>query len=96
MLISMSFICDTGASRHMYLSDQAYNLLSSEGRIKQDDLGTKYAQIQMNGITKNVAVLSTPDVYQPANLLGLPILILFGMSLGNEIPFGFSDFPDFF
>lgn len=89
--VPMSFICDTGATRHIYLSKLAYSMLSSANRIIEDpDLGTKYVTI--NG--RKAAVLPTPDNYEPANLMGLPILIRFGLSL-SEHAVNFSDAPEY-
>lgn len=61
--LPMSFICDTGATRHIYLSKLAYSMLNTANRIIEDpDLGAKYVII--NG--RKAAVLPTPDNYEPA------------------------------
>jgi hypothetical protein len=90
--VPMSFICDTGATKHIYLSKLAYSIISTANRIIEDpDLGTKYVTI--NG--RKAAVLPTPDNYEPANLLGLPMLIRLGLSL-SEQAVKFLDAPEYF
>lgn len=89
--LPMSFICDTGATRHIYLSKLAYSMLNTANRIIEDpDLGAKYVTI--NG--RKAAVLPTPDNYEPANLMGLPILIRFGLSI-SEHAVKLSDAPEY-
>ncbi len=90
--IPMSFICDTGATRHIFLSDAAFALLRVIRSIKKDELGTRYVVI--NG--RKTALLPTPDSFQPANLIGLPLLSRFGLSIDKNKNVKFDDPPAFF
>jgi hypothetical protein len=89
----MSYICDTGATRQIYLSKLGFLVLAEKGLIMQDpELGTKYALV--NG--KKVAILPTPITFEPANLIGLPLLARFGLTLSPDGNVSFSNFPSYF
>ena len=89
--VSMSFICDTGAPKSLYLSPVAYSVLLDSGRIKEDEIGSNYVLIE----GKKFGVLETPAHHQPANLMGLFLLSKFGMNI-HEDTFAMNSLPLFF
>ncbi|KAJ3411912.1 hypothetical protein HDV05_001493 [Chytridiales sp. JEL 0842] len=87
-----TFLLDTGACPHMYVSPILAKLLKK--RIRMDDAGSDFVQTKLNGETVNLVVKKDlPKIHQPANVMGLPMLFLMGLELkqGRTSMFEFSD-----
>eukprot|EP00198_Chlamydomonas_reinhardtii_P002817 XP_001692153.1 predicted protein [Chlamydomonas reinhardtii] len=82
--ITMSFLLDTGAPKHMYLCDKALRALEKDGQMAEDaDL-----DIQYTTLLGRKCPVEPPAVHQPAaNIIGLKLLMRFGLRLYNEHPF---------
>lgn len=77
--VPMTFVCDTGAPMGFYLSDEAWRVLESIGRIEEDDRsGIFYIRIRDVGVA---AVDETPAGHSPANIMGLTILRRVGLNI---------------
>ena len=87
----ISFLLDTGAPKHMYLSKEALDVLERHGMVYVDeDMDLQY--VKMFG--RRIPVDPTPEMHQPANLIGLKLLKRFGLRLFDDEPhFDFSDMP---
>jgi hypothetical protein len=72
-----TFVCDTGAPGHLYLSESAMGLLEKAGRIKSDELGPLY--IESGG--EKIVIRVTPHMHQPANLMGMLLLERFQLKM---------------
>lgn len=89
--IPMSFVCNTGAPRGLYLSEQALTLLMSMGRITYDASGKAYAEIE--GVGSMLAEL-TPPGHAPANMMGLSLLMRLGCRMDQD-RFEFESAPPY-
>lgn len=95
----MSFVCDTGAPTALYLSEKAYNILTIQRRVLEDDAGNVYASICKVGAA---AVEPTPPGHAPANIIGLKLLMKLGLDLDPDKSvqttsgFVFKKMPDAF
>lgn len=79
----MSFVNDTGAPKHMYLSPLAIQILEKNDLLKNDqDMNIIYVII--NG--KKVVIEETPSHHGAANLMGLPLLRRFQLTLSESDP----------
>ncbi|KAI9103800.1 hypothetical protein DFS34DRAFT_605888 [Phlyctochytrium arcticum] len=75
-----TFLLDTGACPHFYLSVRLWHLLKP--RIQRQDVGDDYIVVKANGEDcKCVVKRDLPDAHQPANVMGLPMLFLLGLQL---------------
>jgi len=64
-MIPMSFVCDTGAPSHFYLSKKALQVLQEYGIIKEDDRETQYVRVHVNkNVTFNANVEETPYIHE--------------------------------
>ena len=83
--IPMSFVCDTGAPSHIYLSSKASSILQEKGLLLTDDKEIQYVKIHINGIDTFSAVTeNTPYVNKNANILGLKSLKRLNMHLKDD------------
>ena len=89
---SLSFICNTGAPKHIYLVPKAIKLFQLCNRIHTDN------ETDLSWITvsyKKCPISVTPLVQQPANILGLKMLCRLGLQLSDH-EFEFNSSPPFF
>ncbi|KXZ52506.1 hypothetical protein GPECTOR_9g550 [Gonium pectorale] len=81
--VPMSFLLDTSAPKHIYLSEDALNLLEADKQVvHNDDMGAQHVTL----FTKKCAVEAMPHTQNPANILGLKMLRRFGLELYNDEP----------
>ena len=83
--VSYTFVCDTGAPIHFYLSDQALTVLQAAGRIETTEFGSEFITIA----GKKAAVRLTPQTHQPGNLMGMLMLERMGLQM-DEGSFTFA------
>lgn len=90
-VIPMSFVCDTGAPSHIYLSPEAMSVLDRNKLLLKDERDTPYVNMHINkNDTFPATVEETPSVHKHANILGLKSLKRLQFSLkGNN--FSFND-----
>jgi hypothetical protein len=89
--IPMSFICDTGAPKHLYLSNDAITCLTDNSLIKIDDLGDPILKLHSSKETSFLSRFEeTPKIHQNANIIGLRVLIKLGLCLKTDI-FSFNE-----
>jgi hypothetical protein len=74
-----TFMCDTGAPIHIYLSEPALQVLEGAGRIGTDELGSLFVIIA----GKKAAIRVTPHTHQPGNILGMLMLERFGLQMAE-------------
>ena len=75
IMVPMSFVCDTGAPSHIYLSNEALRALDSKGLLLRDDKDTPYVKVHTNRISVFPATIEeTPHTHKDANILGLKSL----------------------
>ena len=92
-MVPMSFVCNTGAPSHIYLSKDALRTLESKGLLRMDEEDTPYVEIHINRESMFSAVVEeTPEVYKSANILGLKSLRRLHLHLTDD---GFSFNGDF-
>jgi hypothetical protein len=90
-LIPMSFVCDTGAPSHIYLSNKALFKLHSKSLLLRDERDTSYANIHIdNTKTFPATIEETPHAHKDANILGLKCLKKLNMHLKDD-SFSFND-----
>ena len=91
--IPMSFVCDTGAPSHVYLSNKALSILNSKGLLLKDERETPYINIHISSRKTFPAVVEeTPYIHKDANILGLKSLRRLNLHLIDN---GFSFNEDF-
>ena len=87
-VLPMSFICNTGAPSHIYLSGDALRALDGAGLLLKDDEDMPYAKIHANRDSVfSAAIELTPQVHKSANILGLKSLKRLHLRLTDD---GFS------
>ena len=85
VMIPMSFVCDTGAPSHLYLSTEAMEVLNNAKLLLTDDKGTPYMKMHKNASeTFPATVEETPYVHKHANILGLKALKQLSLHLSGE------------
>ena len=90
-VVPMSFVCDTGAPSHLYLSKEAMDVLHKAGRLLKDDRDTPYVEMHIRDGKKFPATVEeTPSVHRHANILGLKSLKRLCLRLKGE-KFSFND-----
>lgn len=90
-MIPMSFVCDTGAPSHIYLSNKALRVLNSNNLVLKDEKDTAYVSIHTDHKSTFPATIEeTPHVHRDANILGLKSLKRLHLRL-TEDKFGFND-----
>lgn len=73
-----SFMLDTGAPKHMYLSEPSMRVAENLGLIHVDeDVDIQYVRL----FGRKCSVESTPRAHAPANLIGLKLLKQLGLML---------------
>jgi hypothetical protein len=82
-----SFICDTGCPGYLYLSPEALKVL--EGRIQTNDL--QQSTVALDG--RLAEVEETPRRYGPCNIIGLQLLLRWGLRLTPQ-GFDFDNLPN--
>lgn len=89
----MTFVCDTGATRHFLLGSKAFQVLKGEHILKHDsDLDQKYLVV----FGRKAPVDPTHEKHDPANIMGLRMLLRLGLVLFNSPAEGFmfnTSFP---
>jgi hypothetical protein len=75
--VPFTFVCDTGAPIHLYLSEPALTVLEAAGRISTDELGSQFVIVA----GRKAAVRVTPHTHQPGNILGMLMLERFGLQM---------------
>ncbi len=84
--VPISFLLDTGAPKHLYLSERAMSILEEAGLIVEE-YDTDVQFVHVFGRKCSVE----PSVHAPANALGLKMLKRLGLQLFEEEPhFSFS------
>ena len=84
----ISFVCDTGAPSHFYLSLNTLNKLSKYDVLKTDERGTMYVKILKNTRDTFLAnIEETPHIHKNANIIGLKALQKLELHLNDH---GFS------
>jgi hypothetical protein len=83
--LPMTFVCDTGACSHFYLSEQAMTLLQAAKRLYVNEVEDLQATVSI-GINRYVMtrIERTPGIYQNANVIGLRMLKKLGLTLTEE------------
>ena len=90
-VVPMSFVCDTGAPYHVYLSKEVMDVLDKAGRLPEDDRDTPYVEMHIRGEENFPATVEeTPSVHKHANILDLKSLKRLCLSFGGE-KFSFND-----
>ena len=85
LFVPMSFVCDTGAPSHLYLSKEAYRVLEEYKRLLTDDRGNQYVKIHLDETTTfNANVEETPHMHKNANIIGLKALIQLHLILKDK------------
>jgi hypothetical protein len=83
--MSLSFVLDTSAPSSIYFSPGvAYGKLVGYNRIIEDG---DVIYMEIDG--QKAAVKETPHTHRPANLIGLPLLEQFGLTLQPDKTFSF-------
>ena len=80
-----TFVCNTSAPLHIYLSEPALGVLEEAGRIGTDELGSLF--IVIDG--RKAAIRVTPRSHQPGNILGMLMLERFCLQM-SEGSFSFA------
>ena len=89
---TLSFICDTGAPKSIYLSRRAVELFRQAGLVqKDDDTDVSWVTIAR----RKTPIDLTPNNHTPANILGLRVLCKLGLQL-DENSFSFKSAPEYF
>jgi hypothetical protein len=83
--VPFTFMCDTGAPIHIYLSEPALVVLEKAGRIGTDELGSLFVTID----GRKAAIRVTPHTHQPGNILGMLMLERLGLQM-TDGSFSFS------
>lgn len=84
--VSFSFVLDTGAPSSIYFSPgEAFNGLQQGKRVIEDG---DVVYMEIGG--KKAAVKETPHTHRPANIIGLPLLERFGLTLHPDKTFTFA------
>ena len=87
-MVPMSFVCDTGAPSHIYLSNEALRTLDNKGLLLRDDKDTPYVRIHTSKDSAfPAAIEETPQAHKSANILGLKSLKRLHLHLVDD---GFS------
>ena len=87
--VPLTFVIDTGSPKHLYLSERAMTMLEARGIVHWDvDLDQSWVWL----FGRRCAVDRTPRCHDPANIIGLKLLMRMGLALhlpGGERPFSF-------
>ncbi|KND04926.1 hypothetical protein, variant [Spizellomyces punctatus DAOM BR117] len=83
---SATFILDTGASCGIYVNKGLEQLLTEHGRIQDDELGFSYMDIDHLERQVKVKIEQVPENHAQVNIIGLPLLLSVGLSIGIGHP----------
>jgi len=84
-VVPMSFVCDTGAPSHFYLSKKALDVLQKHRLIKEYDRETQYVKVQANKHNIfNANIEETPYIHRSANIIGLKVLKKLHLNLADN------------
>jgi hypothetical protein len=75
--VPYTFVCDTGAPMHFYLSTSARVDLAAAGRIRLDE--NKASIFTVAG--RNAVIRDTPHTHQPGNIIGMLMLERLGLQM---------------
>ncbi|KAI9103127.1 hypothetical protein DFS34DRAFT_646511 [Phlyctochytrium arcticum] len=80
---SATFIVDTGAGGWFYLSEPLLNILDDYQRVKDDDLGGIFIEVDIGGTgtPQKCPCDEVPRQYIQGNIIGLPVLLMAGFSI---------------
>lgn len=74
-----TFLFDTGCCPHFNVSPVLKNLIRC--RIEKSDIGADYLVTNVNGESaKCIVKEDLPEIHKPANVMGLPMFFLLGLS----------------
>jgi hypothetical protein len=94
--VPMSFVCDTGAPSHLYLSPTAIEILENHRLIRQGELEIPYIELMIRpGQSFKAAFEETPSIHKNANIIGLKALKRLELHLSNESFFFNKSFEHF-
>lgn len=84
----MSFIVDTGVCQPIFFCSSAMRAMEENGLLLLDDLQNDAVKIHCfdcsgDHKTYTVHYQITPNVYEPANIIGLRFLLRFGFHVGD-------------
>ncbi len=83
--LPMSFVCDTKAPSHLYLSKDALDALEKHQLILTDDRENQYVKIHFNKTkTFNANVEETPYIHKNSNIMGLKALKRLHLNLKDD------------
>jgi len=77
--IPITFICDTGAPKFLYLNKKSKKLL--QNRINTDCLQNEYMIVNINNRNVRIGVSEPPTIHSEVNIFGLLLLELLGFTL---------------
>ena len=76
--VNLSFMLDTGAPKHMYLSEPTMRVVEALGLVHVDeDVDIQYVRL----FGRKCSVDPTPRAHAPANIIGLKLLKQLGLTL---------------
>ena len=82
MHVPFTFVVDTGAPFHFYLSDSPAAILKKGGRLLSDS-GQEYVEI----LGSKALVHATPTTHKPGNIMGLKMIKKLGLHVGDSFSF---------
>ncbi len=94
--LPMSFILDTGAVSDIYLSKEGLAAFEKYNLILRDGRDSRFVRVQIGKYNDQLAkcfIEDTPENYEPANLIGLKLLLRLGLHLNNKAGFEFDHLP---
>ena len=91
--VPMTFIVDTGSTNFVSLSMRAIAILSRHERLEEDDFGTKFIRTFFGGRRRVINIVDTEQRFEPANLIGLPLIRMLGLTYNATDAFFQADLP---
>jgi hypothetical protein len=91
--IPMTFVCTTGMTESVYLSQSSKESLQRAGLVYADETREGAEFVRVCG--RRMPLLETPERFAPANMLGLSALMALGLSLHSK-GFSFTTQPPYF
>jgi hypothetical protein len=80
---SATFLLDSGCCPHINASEVLYGLIKP--RLVRSDVGESFMQTLVNGnVVKIVVKREVPTIHQPANIMGLPMFFLMGLTFKQQ------------
>jgi hypothetical protein len=90
--LPMSFILDTGAMSDVFLSKEGLAAFEKYKLVRRDGLDNRFAPLRFgkkNDQQMKCLIQTTPENFEPANLIGLKLLLRLGLHL-NKSSFEFD------